>query len=83
MIGDWRPIDTAPQDGTLIILACQRPDEGAVWFKTWEQWKAPQTIAWRGYHVNAPGKATWRDGKGAPVTPDLWMPLGGLAVQNP
>ena len=80
MTGDWRPIDTAPRDGTLI-LACQRPDEGVCWFKTWEQWKAPQTIAWRAFHPNAPGKEQWRDAKGSPVNPDLWMPLSGLWVQ--
>lgn len=76
----WRRMDTAPKDGTMI-LGCQMPDEGKVWRKSWEQWKGPQTIAWRGYHVNAPGKATWRDAKGAPVNPDLWMPLDTLAVE--
>lgn len=79
--GGWEPIETAPKDGTLI-LACQMPDEGRIWFKTWEQWKGPQTVAWRGYHVNAPGKATWRDAKGSPVVPDLWMPLDALAVRG-
>ncbi len=78
----WQPIETAPRDGTLI-LACRRPDEGDCWFKAWEQWKAPRTIAWRGFHVNAPGKAQWRDCKGNPVSPDLWMPLDSLSVRQP
>lgn len=77
----WRPIDSAPKDGSLI-LACQRPDDGPLWFKAWEQWKAPQTISWRGFHVNAPGKRCWRDAKGSPLVADYWMPLDRFSLQS-
>lgn len=75
----WMHADTAPQDGTFF-LACQRPDDGSIWFKNWEQWKAPKTLSWRGFHPNRPGKETFRDAEGKPAHFDFWMPLDHLAL---
>lgn len=66
----WRPIETAPKDGTFVLACHVGP-----WAETYEQWRAPMTVAWRGFHPNAPGKKQWRNSDGKPVGPTHWMPL--------
>ena len=66
----WQRIDTAPKDGRLI-LGCIN----GRWRYDYEQWMAPQAIAWRGFHPNAPGKACWRDKDGKPLACTHWRPL--------
>jgi hypothetical protein len=70
----WRPIETAPRDGTPI-LATTMQDEVAGWEKSWF-W--PVTVCWASYHPNAKGKEGWRTSlicgnKMDGVT--HWMPL--------
>lgn len=75
---DWMTIDSAPKDGSFVI-GCVAPKQGEGfsdgWIEQYEQWMAPQTICWRSYHPNSPGKQTWRDASGRPVSPTHWMPL--------
>lgn len=66
----WQPIETAPKDGSFV-LGCQ---EGP-WTEWFRQSCAPQTVAYRTYHPNQPGKAKWRDKDGKPVFITHWMPL--------
>lgn len=68
---EWRPIETAPKDGTPI-LGC-RPYESAYNLHPADH---PTTIYWGTYHPNSPGKGAWRDGNGH-KRPYMthWMPL--------
>lgn len=71
----WRPIDTAPRDGTPI-LACiagySIKQGGFVLHPA----RHPLTVYWGTYHPNSPGKGEWRDGSGH-RRPYLthWLPL--------
>lgn len=65
----WRPIESAPKDGTPI-LACAlylgRSDLGA----------HPRAVQWSAFHPNAPGKAAWRNMFGHKEEwLTHWMPL--------
>lgn len=65
----WRPIDSAPRDGTPI-LACStyanRSDIGA----------HPRTVRREIYHPNAPGEGTWRNKFGHKENfLTHWMPM--------
>jgi hypothetical protein len=56
----WRPIETAPKDGTTVILYCAQPKVRyrltvAKWVATWKAWQS-QPGAWT-------------------VSPTHWMPL--------
>jgi len=55
----WQPIETAPKDGTSILIATNADADGVViarWFK---------------YN----GLAAFRDGDADPHSPTHWMPL--------
>jgi hypothetical protein len=77
---EWVSVETAPKDGT-VILGCiaDEFDGGAAdpWplWQQGNQWRAPVSIAWRPFHVNAPGKAQWRLADGRPYSPTHWKPL--------
>lgn len=68
----WQPIETAPNDGRFVLV-CQWG--GEPWVYEHQQWQAPLTASYRGFHPNAPGKKLWRDKSGHPVYPTHWMPL--------
>ena len=65
---DWKPIESAPKDGTAV-LGCVGNAPGHY---------APRMIVWAAYHPNAQGKECWRD---APICGNKmervthWMPL--------
>ena len=59
----WQPIETAPKDGTKILV-CHI------------HYYSPITAWWSSYHPNAKGKETWReDGSNYKLNPTHWMPL--------
>jgi hypothetical protein len=68
----WQPIETAPKDGTMFIGCIWR---GEPWTKQYQQWEAPQTLSWRGYHPNQPGKMCFRLSDGKPASATHWQPL--------
>jgi hypothetical protein len=61
---EWDHIDTAPKDGTQILVC------------TFPNWRyLPICVRWRNYHPNAKGKECWRDHAGNKVIePTHWMP---------
>ena len=66
----WQPIETAPKDGTHVLV-CK------------ESYYYPETASYRTYHPNAQGKATWRtNSMGVKITPTHWMPLPPLPKIN-
>lgn len=64
----WRPIDTAPKDGTWVLVTRRGCGPEFV-----------SCVSWRTYHPNAAGKAAWRDAAGhqQPLVTH-WMPLPEL-----
>ncbi|UOF77900.1 hypothetical protein [Caudoviricetes sp.] len=64
----WQPIETAPKDGTAILV-CNAPlyDENGF---------LPVAVRWRSYHPNAKGKEMFRDMVGTKIEfATHWMPL--------
>ena len=58
---EWQPIDTAPKDGTNVLVCNVNHYE-------------PITASYRTYHPNAQGKKTWRAGQmGNKINPTHWM----------
>lgn len=69
----WQPIETAPRDGTLILICT-----GNYFDRTKDNLfpiGCPTTASWRPYHPNAKGKECWRDSNGNKISPTHWMPL--------
>jgi hypothetical protein len=59
---EWQPIETAPRDGTLILVAWQNPN------KTWDM----NCMFW----FEEDGKGEWFDYTADYIcTPTHWMPL--------
>lgn len=58
----WQDIDTAPKDGTNILVCSF-------------DYYYPETASYRAYHPNAKGKCTWRNASGIKINPTHWMPL--------
>jgi len=64
----WKPIETAPKDGTAIF-ACYAPPYDTHGF-------LPVAVRWRNHHPNAKGKEAFRDHTGAKCEHlTHWMPL--------
>lgn len=60
---DWKSINTAPKDGT-IILACGNYKNQEVGEEIYGFPMHPFSVRWEIYHPNAPGKGIWRDKNG-------------------
>lgn len=65
----WKPIETAPKDGTPI-LACLGGEcytgHGFL----------PVSVRWTSFHPNAKGKECWRDSRGYKIDLiEFWMDL--------
>lgn len=62
MKNPWKPIETAPKDGTEILVC--------------HEWYQPETAYWGTYHPNSPGKKCWRASRGGVrILPWYWMEL--------
>lgn len=61
---EWQPIETAPKDGTYILVCATGNYH-------------PITACWSSYHPNAEGSKCWRTTKvcGNKVGATYWMPL--------
>jgi hypothetical protein len=66
---EWMPIDTAPKDGTLLLIC-----SGNYYERDFPV-GVPTTASWRAYHPNAKGKECWRDINGNKLSPTHWMHL--------
>ena len=60
---NWHLIETAPKDGSKILVCNINHYE-------------PITASYRTYHPNAQGKKTWRAGQmGNKIKPTHWLPM--------
>ena len=76
-MSEWRPIASAPKDGTFV-LGCL----GGSWEHEYDQWRMPTTICYRAYHPNAPGKRQWRNSVGHPCVCTHWIPLPDPPIEQ-
>lgn len=62
---NWQPIETAPRDGTYVLLAFVGAFHNA------------EVGSWRAYHPNAAGKTQWRTTSGHRfgMSPTHWLPI--------
>jgi hypothetical protein len=69
---EWQPIELAPTDGSPVIGCSLGP-----WPHNWSPGMSPQTIRYRTYHPNSPGKKVWRYEDGRPAHPTHYktMPM--------
>jgi hypothetical protein len=64
---EWNLIESAPKDGTLLLIC------SGDYLKQSNGY--PTTASWRAYHPNAKGKECWRDTNGYKIHPTHWMDL--------
>lgn len=62
----WQPIETAPKDGTMLILHC--PVDKSIWFARWA------ACGWIGGDEMGLRRDTFAEG----VDVDFWQPLPPL-----
>jgi hypothetical protein len=58
----WQPIETAPKDGTELLLHCEY---GSLVLGAWQEWE----------EVTGPKEGWLDNGEGFTLTPTHWMPL--------
>lgn len=63
---NWRPIETAPRDGTVILTCVDHPPV-----------YAPTKTVWASYHPNSKGIECWRTASicGNKLGATHWMPM--------
>ena len=67
----WQPIETAPKDGSPILVCNQ-----GYWENPFHLNGFPQVARWTTYHPNAKGNICWRDASGHKIaTPTHWLPI--------
>lgn len=64
-MSDWQPIDTAPKDGTDVLLFNGHPRVGS-WFDSWE---------YDSWHPEAKETGGWIMYGGRVIHPTHWQPL--------
>ena len=64
---EWQPIETAPKDGTRILVSCVYEVEGQTHSYEWADWWGWDD-EWEGW-LDFPSQIP------APVPPTHWMPL--------
>lgn len=64
----WQPIDTAPADGTYVLVCCSGK---------WESFphRLPKSAYFGTFRKGYIGNMCWRDIQGSPIEPTHWMPL--------
>ena len=73
---DWRPIETAPRDGTIIEITSIEPDGEVfeIWPMRWDAMKENGLFPdVRGFWTVSDGSVTWIDA--ADSGPTHWRPL--------
>ena len=73
----WQPIETAPRDGTRIILAkiipADEDREAGVWWVCGGRWQTEHILSGTGGKIRR--QAQWTDGVDNLGEPTHWMPL--------
>jgi hypothetical protein len=72
---NWQPIDTAPKDGTDILVACGPNDDPMFGVAYWDKG------VWRLWWDVGPTR--WGDKNRPHTWPTLWAPLPPLPEQAP
>lgn len=74
---DWKPIETAPMDGSYVIVCRFRNGDELCWVKHSRWLTAEDVLEYEGYGMAEDYEAGWSDGNddGEPCYPTHWMPL--------
>jgi hypothetical protein len=65
---DWQPIETAPRDGTRVLLTLKYDDEPII----------GRTVA----RIWCTDEETWEGGWHKEIEPTHWMPLPAIAMET-